>query len=527
MAFYLVHGGSKIYIVNVSGTATERTLPGDVTLQARPMRAAVLGQETAIVNSPNIDLALSGLGNLRRLNTQAPTSAPVTATNGAGALTGAYFWRIAFLVKDADGHVLSHSPYGPASVSLTLASQKARLTNIEKSGDPQVNSRRIARTASGGSTYFEVIDIDDNTTTTYDDDMTDAGINVLPIATLGSGPKMYLVASWKNRLWGVSDVDIDVVRFTEDGLVYAWPATNQLVAGPKGADIFGVTGFLARRDEFGILKRDIIWKIIGTPGTTSLEVIRVVEGTGCQAPDSCIVVRDVGYFLGEDGFYHWSASGVKNLSREKVNPWFTTDTYFNRALFPQAFCRYDPKNDLVELHLAAAGSSVIDRWLSYEITTGNWFGPHRTAAFTPTAATLGEDTNDLAVPLVGGSNGHIYKGLQTGASDDGQGIDYDVIIRHHCNTPDIEKYFGELFLLSRIEAAGTMTITPAIGGLNAADQGTAISANMTLGRQRLRRLSSATQPVGRFCKLRFQHATNTHDCAIYGYEIPFHERGRR
>lgn len=528
MAFYVVQGGTKLYIVDVLGVATERTLPFDVNLNAMSMRSATLGHETAIVNSPNIDLALSSLGDVRRLGTQPPTSGPTVATNGAGALTGAYFYTIAFVVKDRDGNDLSVSPYGPASTSVTAATNALRLTNIEKSGDPQVNCRRIARTTSGGATYFEVIDIDDNTTLTWDDDMPDAGISVLPVSTdLGKPPKMTNVVSWKNRLWGVSVIDIDQVRYSADGLVYGWPVTNVLVMGPVGADVFGVTGFLARRDELGVLKRDIIWKIIGTPGTSSLEVVRVVQGTGCQAPDSCIVVRDVGYFLGEDGFYQWSAAGVKNVSREKVNPWFTTDDYFNRALFPNAFVRYEPKNDMIELHLAAAGSSVFDRWVSLEVSTGNWFGPHKTAALTPTAGALGEDGSDLALPLMGGSNGFIYKGNQTGYADAGLAIDFDMILRHHCNTPDIEKYFGELFLLSRIEAAGTMTITPAIGGLNASDQSTAITATLTLGRQRLRRLSISTQPVGRFVKLRFQHNTVSQACGLYGYEIPFVERGRR
>jgi hypothetical protein len=76
-------------------------------------------------------------------------------------------------------------------------------------------------------------------------------------------------------------------------------------------------------------------------------------------------------------------------------------------------------------------------------------------------------------------------------------------------------------VISKIQAAGTLTITPYVGDL-AASAGTAISHTLTLGRQRLRRLGA-----GRFCKLRFQHSTADQGCELYGYEIPHHELGRR
>jgi hypothetical protein len=88
-------------------------------------------------------------------------------------------------------------------------------------------------------------------------------------------------------------------------------------------------------------------------------------------------------------------------------------------------------------------------------------------------------------------------------------------------TPDIQKYFGELSLISKIQAAGTLSVIPYVGGLDAS-AGATISADLTLGRQRLRRLG-----IGRFVKLNFQHSTAGQDVELYGYELPFHEVGRR
>ena len=89
------------------------------------------------------------------------------------------------------------------------------------------------------------------------------------------------------------------------------------------------------------------------------------------------------------------------------------------------------------------------------------------------------------------------------------------------NTPDIQKHFGELAIISKIQSAGTLTINPKVGGLDAS-AGTAISADMTLGRQRLRRLGD-----GRFLQLNFSHTTAAQDVELFGLEVPFFERGRR
>ena len=88
-------------------------------------------------------------------------------------------------------------------------------------------------------------------------------------------------------------------------------------------------------------------------------------------------------------------------------------------------------------------------------------------------------------------------------------------------TPDIQKYFGQLALISKIQSAGTLTITPYVGGLDAS-AGTAISADMTLGRERLRRLGT-----GRFVQLNLTNSTAAQDQELYGYELEFSELGRR
>jgi hypothetical protein len=122
----------------------------------------------------------------------------------------------------------------------------------------------------------------------------------------------------------------------------------------------------------------------------------------------------------------------------------------------------------------------------------------------------------------GSSAGFFYKETDTRTDGTATGVAFDVEGKFHdMNTPDIFKYFGQLSLLSKIQAAGTLSVIPYPGNLDAS-AGATISASMTAGREKLRRLG-----VGRFCKLVFQHSTAGQDVELFGYELPFTELGRR
>jgi hypothetical protein len=186
------------------------------------------------------------------------------------------------------------------------------------------------------------------------------------------------------------------------------------------------------------------------PHTANFERLQLVEGTGVIAPDSICVIRDVGYWLAGDGVYSWGPAGVEPRSKEQAG-WFQTDRYFNRAMFPQAFATYNRQHLLYQLHLAAVGSTVLDRWVGLEVTTGRWHGPHKTNAFQPTSAAEVLDSNGLTVPFVGSFGGYVYKLNRSTASDDGSAIDFDVKLRHTMNTPDLHKVVLEPTVYTRPE----------------------------------------------------------------------------
>jgi hypothetical protein len=310
---------------------------------------------------------------------------------------------------------------------------------------------------------------------------------------------------------------------------FKWP--NTLAAQPRGTDKEGIIGFLPRKNELGLVKRDGVWQVVGT-SPTNYRVVQIAGGDkrapgfgGGVATDGCIVVNNTGYWLGKDGIYEWSDSGINNITKDKVNAWFTTDTYFNRSRFPQAFAGYNSQQDMVYFHLAAAGSSSEDRWIGWSRRNKQWYGPHKTDLFTPNATMLVEDSNNLPALLVGGTNGVIYKANRSTRTDGAStAIDMDVVGKAHDeNSPDIEKYWGEMSVLSKKEASGSVTITPSFGDdVDTLTASTALTHDLTTGRERLARLGQ-----GGVMQLRFQQATAGVDTTLLGYEVPNHELGRR
>ena len=533
MAFYIVAAGGSLYRMDTSGTATALTLPTGVTIDStRPARMAVLDRKVVVVNAPDRSLWIDASGTVRTLGLTGPPSPFVLSGTGTSTLSGTYKGRYSYVIKDANTlALLQESPLSPISASATIASQYLLASGVSASPDT-VTARRLYRTVTGGSTtFFQWGDLDGNTATTFADSLPDASLNILPAPDeLGNAPGMHigtrmtLITEWKGFLWGVGDQDVDVLRRSASGLIYAWPASGTYEMEPVKADQYGITGLIRRRDELGICKRDIIWKIVGSdPDNFEIIKVRDSKGRGCFAPDSVVVIDDVGYFLGADGVYTWGPSGVQSISDEKVRKWFTTTTYFNRSQFVNAFAKYNSKYHGYELHLAATGSSNIDRWVFYDIARKTWWGPHLTDAFTPSLGGEIVDADGLVIPIIGSTAGHLWQQNQSGFVDGTDDIALDLITAfHNGSTPDIEKQWLDPSLLSKIEAAaGNMSIAVKLGGLDAAASVT-LSPDLQLGRETFRRLGH-----GRLVNLQITETTASQGCELYGYELPYYEIGRR
>jgi len=530
MPYSLVQAGDRLYRISPGGVKTDVSLPEGVFVNPLVRaRFAVLERQIVGVGGFTRNIVVDAQDvSARPLSIAGPTAAPTLAATGTGDLQGTYRYQLSFVILGVDDRVLSESPLSPVAGPITVAGRQVSLTALETSPLAGVNARRLYRTADGGTEYFLAATIPDNTSTTVVDGVSDYDLALLPAAdALGNPPgtddldSFRLLIAWKDRLWASPAVAPDDVWFSENRRVYGWSPVNRLTIKPVGQDQIGVTAFMARRDDLLIGKRRSLWMTRGSTPST-IQVIQIAEAPGPVSQDAALVVHDIAYYLAEDGVYEVTGEGIRSLTDDTVRPWFTTDDYFERAFFPLAFATWNPAYDTVQFYLASAGSMGIDRWIAYDRRRRHWLGPHKTDRFEPTYAGVMDDAAERRTVVVGSSEGHLYREDEASAQDDGVPIDLDLLtVAHHANTPDIEKYWGELSVFTREEALGSLAITPHVGALRAPPQ-PAIAHDLTRGRVRHRRLGT-----GRVAQLRFRNAQLDVPTELYGYEIPYHELGRR
>ena len=528
MSFYAVQGLSTVYQYTTAGTSLALTPPTGVTIDSTlRLRGAVMSGAAVLVGSPSENIAMDSSGILRRLCPRPPTVGPIIAGGSSGTLSGTYQVWVTFKIKDSAGNILAESDFSPASNSVTIASKMLRATSIPTTSEQIPTgtsfSRQLYRSTTDGSVKFPWLEVDGNTITSVEDDLSDAGLSLVAAPTdLGMPPKFDLIVEWKDRLWGKSVNEVDILYQSGIGKSYAWPISRTIPIPPRSADLVGISGFLRRKDELGVGRRSALHKIVGTNITNFTRQV-VTDRLGIWAPDSCVTIDDVGYFLGSPfAVYAWGPTGVANITNERVKAWFDTDTYFNRAEFDNAIGMYEPATHSYILFLSAVGSTDLDRWIQFDIATGAWWGPHKTAAFTPYGGTALHDANEVQIACWFGSDGKLYKQQTTKTDGASSGIDFDVTTNWFSgNTPDIFKTWLNPSIISKIQSASTLTVTPSVGGLDAS-AGTAISHDMTLGRQMLRVLGN-----GRLARLRMQNSTAAQPVVVYGLELPFFENGRR
>ena len=550
MAVVLVQVDDELRLVDPeNGVSTLLTLPDDVAIDGtRRMSVASLKLGAAIVNAPSRNLYLTSSFGLILLNPSKPSTALTAGLGAAGNLTGDYQWAVSFIHKDGDDNVLSESAMSALSTAVAFTADAASLTAIPVSADTDtVTGRRLYRTLSGGSVLYFLADIDDNTTTTYTDDATDASLNILAenghrtaeIDGTNASDEFRLryIVSWKNRLWALSEnpAERDNVLYTEDGLPYRWGSTaalNELPAYPEGQDIVGVVGMAPRKDQLGVLKRTGVWQITGD-SDLSFHIVQIAFGkNGCISDRSIVVIGDKeAFWHAPDGVVLWDNSGVNSITDSTVAPWFKTDRYFNREFFEQSFGKYNEIRDAYDLHLVHVDEEEEDSqyWVSYNRTTRAWYGPHKTdlSGINFNAATKVETEFGVPKVLVGGDDGIIYT-LTPDTYHDGSAtaIALDVLTqKFNCDTPNIEKEFGELDVLTRVETInGTLGITATLEHVERDDPNDTVTlgVELTQGRERCGRLGT-----GRSVQLEFTQSDLDQPCTLEGFELPFAEIGTR
>jgi hypothetical protein len=531
--YTVIQAGDDLQLISQTGEAITLLMPSGITLRTDvPPRWEVYGGYAILVNTPSRPLTIDALGTVRPLVPLSPRLSPVLSGVTSGALSGTYTGRYTFVILDLAGNIIAESDYSPISNEVTIASKMLRYSSLDISPDT-ISARRLYRTTTNGAVYFQWFDLDGNVLTFAEDDLSDEGLSLLANPVLGSPPYLTHIAQFRGRLFGVGDTNKDYVRYTEAGVQYAWPADNIILIPPQGADAFGVTALVGRREALGVGRRNQLAQITGSgveeDGDTDFDLVILSKELGIFSQESVAVYRDTAYFLWYDGVYSWNSEGINCISdgsvdgRGNVRSWFTTDSYFNRSRFSHAFGHVDPIRDKYRLFLASPDSDVENRWVEFDLKERTWWGPHKTGLFTPTSVLSVTNSSDIIIPVIGSSAASIYREQITRTDGPSTAIDMDVIgKRHDMKEPDPEKYWGMISMIGKAQAAGRLIVQSIVGDLNATR--TKIQYyDMTKTRESLGRCGH-----GKHMELRFRHSTAGEPVELYAYEIDdVHLIGRR
>lgn len=541
MALTVVQAGTSLQLVSDAGVVgTPLTLPTGVTLRSDvPPRFFVYQHFVILVNTPSQPLTIDATGAVRLLSPRAPRFAPVLSGAAGGTLSGTFRVKYTFITQDAFGNLISESDFSPIGGPVTITNQFLRASGLDISPDG-ITGRRLYRTTDNGAVYFQWVDLDGNVLTSVQDDLADAGLSLVAAPILGTPPRLTTVSEFRGRLFGVGDIDIDNLRYTEAGLKYSWPEDNILPIPSIGSDKFGVVALVPRREALGVGRRNSLIQVTGSGaedvnGIPDFDVVILSKELGVESQETVRVYRDTAFFLWKDGVYRWNSEGFKCISdgeggKGNVRSWFNTDSFFNRDEFPNAFAHLDLNAAKYRLFLSEPGATEITHWVEYNISEGTWFGPSKTALFVPSCAFNIQNDADRDFPVIGGSDATIYIDKVIRTDGDDTAIDFDVVgKRHDLAEPDLEKYFGQISLIGKAQPAttiispgGTLDVISRTGELNQTVE-LVQEYDMTKSRQKLGRLG-----VGKTAQIELQNAEVGRDVEIFGYQIdPVNIIGRR
>ncbi|MCD6194273.1 MAG: hypothetical protein J7L26_12550 [Candidatus Aminicenantes bacterium] len=233
-------------------------------------------------NSFGLNYVLEG-DELYPLGIEAPTQAPTLSEGGEGNLTGTYRYVVTFY---RSGNYPCESSPSPISDPITVSGKKIVLNNIPVSSHPKVNCRRIYRTYADGAVYYWVADINDNTTTTFEDNYTDAELGDEVEWDNDPPPVGKYFEIWDNRLWIAGNSEYpNMLFFTKTGTAEQWDGSF-LAIRRRESDV--ITQIKAFGDVLYVFKNKSMFKVEKV-GTSSYQVNQMPQNIGCDAPWSVAV----------------------------------------------------------------------------------------------------------------------------------------------------------------------------------------------------------------------------------------------
>lgn len=155
--------GTGIY-VSTDGGATFSLLKDGFTLNQK-WSCYTYADNVIMVNGVNAN-QIYDFTAVRNMGLTAPATAATVAAGAIGLLTGNYYYKVSFVYSGSESNA------GIASSVVAPSAKAVNLTNIPVGGSG-CTQRKLYRTKAGGTVYYELATINNNTDTTYTDNDVD------------------------------------------------------------------------------------------------------------------------------------------------------------------------------------------------------------------------------------------------------------------------------------------------------------------------------------------------------------------
>lgn len=314
-----------------------------------------------IANGTDALLKFDG-SNVYTAGCQKPDASSMSATpTGSGTFSGTYKYKVTFLYDD----YLSESEPCDEEISANASNHDyIALTDIP-TGAGDVKKRKIYRTEDGGSVYYHLTTINDNTTTTYNDSTPDAQLGTdNPPTDAGIPPVCKYMCVKENRLIFAGNPDNpDYVYYSEILEPEVVKSTSLVKITTEGDDV--ITGIVNFQDNVIVFKKNSIWALLGSPSSWVKRNLH--SSLGCAAPGSIQVTENKIIFLGT---YKGRVEGVFSYDgavfrRESDNIPDQIDD-INTSYFDNICSSYYDKKYKISVTTSSGGGSVNDK--TYQCT---------------------------------------------------------------------------------------------------------------------------------------------------------------
>lgn len=274
----------------LGGTSTFTTVPSAQSVWTAGTRIGAAQYENHLFlgNGAAIPYKYNGSAFTRH-GVYPPTTTATVASNGAGNLAGDYRYKVTYVNSQA-----AEGNPGPASVTFAVTATGGQTTVSNIPVAPQsfgVASRRLYRTDAGGSVFKRIVEIADNTTTTYNDNIASSSAGVSAPTDNGVPPIYSTVVYHRDRLFANDPANLNFIFYSGIGEPYTWGALDFERAGDATTDL--VKAFAVYEGNLMVLCENSEFIIyMPTNDPVDWQVVRVRSAYGCKSPFAPVSYED-------------------------------------------------------------------------------------------------------------------------------------------------------------------------------------------------------------------------------------------